>query len=64
VFESIKPAVSRHPQYIKHGILERMVEPERTIIFRVPCVEDQRKMRLNRGFRIKMNSAIGPYNAA
>src|SRR5687767_13797239 len=61
VFESIEPAVSRHPQYIKHGILERMVEPERTIIFRVPWVDDQGKVRVNRGFRIEMNSAIGPY---
>jgi len=61
VFESIEPAVSRHPQYIKHGILERMVEPERTIIFRVPWVDDQGKIRVNRGFRIEMNSAIGPY---
>jgi glutamate dehydrogenase (NADP+) len=61
VFESIEPAVSRHPQYIKHGILERMVEPERTIIFRVPWVDDQGKTRVNRGFRIEMNSAIGPY---
>ena len=61
VFESIEPAVSRHPQYIKYGILERMVEPERTIIFRVPWVDDQGKIRVNRGFRIEMNSAIGPY---
>ena len=61
VFESIEPAVSRHPQYIKHGILERMVEPERTIIFRVPWVDDQGRIRVNRGFRIEMNSAIGPY---
>jgi glutamate dehydrogenase (NADP+) len=61
VFESIEPAVKRHPQYTQHAILERMVEPERTIIFRVPWVDDQSKIRINRGFRIEMNSAIGPY---
>jgi glutamate dehydrogenase (NADP+) len=61
VFESIEPAVRRHPQYIQFSILERMVEPERMIIFRVPWVDDQGKIRVNRGFRIEMNSAIGPY---
>ena len=61
VFESIEPAVKRHPQYIQHVILERMVEPERTIIFRVPWVDDHGRIRVNRGFRIEMNSAIGPY---
>lgn len=61
VYESIEPAVQRHPQYIQHAILERMVEPERMIIFRVPWVDDQGKIRVNRGFRIEMNSAIGPY---
>lgn len=61
VYESIEPAVQRHPRYIQHVILERMVEPERMIIFRVPWVDDQGKIRVNRGFRIEMNSAIGPY---
>ncbi len=61
VFESIEPTVRRHPQYLEHNILERLVEPERMIIFRVPWVDDQNKVRVNRGFRIEMNSAIGPY---
>ena len=61
VYESIEPAVKRHPQYIRHAILERMVEPERMIVFRVPWVDDHGKIRVNRGFRIEMNSAIGPY---
>ncbi|MGH7930868.1 MAG: hypothetical protein ACREQV_24110 [Candidatus Binatia bacterium] len=59
VFESIEPAVRRHPQYIRHAILERMVEPERAIIFRVPWVDDHGGIKVNRGFRIEMNSAIG-----
>jgi glutamate dehydrogenase (NADP+) len=61
VFESIEPAVRRHPQYTQYAILERMVEPERMIIFRVPWMDDLGKIRVNRGFRIEMNSAIGPY---
>lgn len=61
VFESIEPAVRRHPQYIQHAILERMVEPERMIIFRVPWLSDGGEIKVNRGFRIEMNSAIGPY---
>ncbi len=61
VYESIEPAVKRHPQYVQHNILERMVEPERMIIFRVPWVDDKGRIRVNRGHRIEMNSAIGPY---
>ncbi len=61
VYESIEPAVQRHPQYMKHNILERLVEPERMIIFRVPWVDDRGAIRVNRGYRIEMNSAIGPY---
>lgn len=61
VYESIEPAVKRHPQYVEHNILERLVEPERAIIFRVPWIDDQNKIRVNRGFRIELNSAIGPY---
>ena len=61
VFESIEPAVRSHPQYLKHAILERMVEPERMITFRVPWLNDQGEVKVNRGFRIEMNSAIGPY---
>jgi glutamate dehydrogenase (NADP+) len=61
VFESIEPAVRRHPKYVQHAILERMVEPERLIVFRVPWVDDSGRIRVNRGFRVEMNSAIGPY---
>ncbi|MBI4529467.1 MAG: NADP-specific glutamate dehydrogenase [Deltaproteobacteria bacterium] len=61
VYESIEPAVKRRPQYIQHNILERMVEPERMIIFRVPWVDDQGRIRVHRGYRIELNSAIGPY---
>jgi glutamate dehydrogenase (NADP+) len=61
VFEWIEPAVRRHPKYTDYNILERLVEPERMIIFRVPWVDDLGKVRVNRGFRIEMNSAIGPY---
>ena len=61
VLESIQPLVERHPEYEKYGIIERMVEPERTIIFRVPWVDDQGKVQVNRGYRVQYNSAIGPY---
>ena len=61
VLESIQPLVDRHPEYEKYGIIERMVEPERTIIFRVPWVDDQGKVQVNRGYRVQYNSAIGPY---
>lgn len=61
VLESLEPVMERHPEYIKAGILERIVEPERQIIFRVPWVDDQGKVRVNRGFRVQFNSAIGPY---
>ncbi|WP_147820031.1 NADP-specific glutamate dehydrogenase [Salidesulfovibrio onnuriiensis] len=61
VVESIKPVMDRNPQYRSAGILERIVEPERVILFRVPWVDDQGDVHVNRGFRIEMNSAIGPY---
>jgi len=61
VVESIKPVLDQHPEYGQAKILERIVEPERTIIFRVPWVDDQGQVQVNRGFRIEMNSAIGPY---
>ncbi len=61
VLESIQPLVERHPEYEKYGIIERMVEPERTIIFRVPWVDDAGKVQVNRGYRVQYNSAIGPY---
>jgi glutamate dehydrogenase (NADP+) len=61
VIESVKPVLDRNPEYRKMGILERITEPERVIMFRVPWVDDQEEVRVNRGFRIQMNSAIGPY---
>ena len=61
VLESIEPVIEAHPEYIKLGVLERIVEPERIIKFRVPWVDDNGCVQVNRGFRIQFNSAIGPY---
>ena len=61
VLESIEPVIEAHPEYIKLGVLERIVEPERIIKFRVPWVDDKGCVQVNRGFRIQFNSAIGPY---
>ncbi|OGQ90621.1 MAG: glutamate dehydrogenase [Deltaproteobacteria bacterium RIFOXYC2_FULL_48_10] len=61
VVESVKPVLDKNPEYRHAGIIERIVEPERVIQFRVPWVDDQGTVRVNRGFRIQMNSAIGPY---
>ena len=61
VLESIEPVIEARPDYIKAGVLERMVEPERIIKFRVPWVDDNGNVQVNRGFRIQFNSAIGPY---
>lgn len=61
VVESIKPVLDRNPHYRSANILERIVEPERVIMFRVPWTDDDNNIRVNRGFRIEMNSAIGPY---
>ena len=61
VLETLTPALAAHPEYEKHKILERLVEPERLIMFRVPWVDDRGEVQVNRGFRIEMNSAIGPY---
>ncbi len=61
VLESIEPVIDAHPEYIKLGVLERIVEPERIIKFRVPWVDDNGCVQVNRGFRIQFNSAIGPY---
>ncbi len=61
VLESLEHVIERHPQYRNKRILERIVEPERIIIFRVPWMDDQGDVQVNRGFRIEMNSAIGPY---
>jgi glutamate dehydrogenase (NADP+) len=61
VVDSVKPVLDKTPEYRHNGIMERIVEPERLIQFRVPWVDDQGMVRVNRGFRIQMNSAIGPY---
>ena len=61
VLASIEPVIEARPEYITSGVLERMVEPERIIKFRVPWVDDSGKVQVNRGFRIQFNSAIGPY---
>lgn len=61
VLESLEPALVKHPEYQKAGILERIVEPERQIIFRVPWIDDHGRVQVNRGMRIQFNSAIGPY---
>lgn len=61
VVESLLPIFDRHPEFREALILERIIEPERVIMFRVPWVDDAGKVQLNRGFRIEMNSAIGPY---
>jgi len=61
VLESIAPAVERHPEYVDARILERIVEPERVVMFRVPWQDDQGRVQVNRGFRIQFSSAIGPY---
>lgn len=61
VLESIQPVVEKHPEYEKAALIERLVEPERIITFRVPWVDDQGKVQVNRGYRVQFNSAIGPY---
>jgi glutamate dehydrogenase (NADP+) len=61
VLTSIEPLVNEHPEYGEASLLERFVEPERQIIFRVPWVDDNGKTQVNRGYRIQFNSAIGPY---
>ncbi|PIE42336.1 MAG: NADP-specific glutamate dehydrogenase [Gammaproteobacteria bacterium] len=61
VLTSIGPFIKKNPRYQKDGLLERLVEPERVIIFRVPWVDDLGKVHVNRGYRIQMSSAIGPY---
>src|SRR5208337_4012497 len=61
VLESLRLVLDRHPEFISTRILDRIVEPERVVMFRVPWVDDQGTIQINRGFRIQMNSAIGPY---
>ena len=61
VAETVIPFIADHPKYAEHRILERMVEPERTIMFRVPWTDDSGQVQVNKGYRIEFNSAIGPY---
>jgi len=61
VLLSVKPVLDRHPEYGRLAVLERIVEPERIILFRVPWMDDDGAIHVNRGFRVEMNSAIGPY---
>ena len=61
VLESLEPVIAKHPEFEKAGLIERLVEPERIIKFRVPWTDDNGNVQVNRGFRIQFNSAIGPY---
>lgn len=61
ILDSLVPVLAKEPKYMENGILERLVEPERLITFRVPWVDDQGIVRVNRGYRVQFNSAIGPY---
>ncbi|MFJ3392585.1 NADP-specific glutamate dehydrogenase [Leifsonia aquatica] len=61
VFGSLGPVLDRHPRYAEAAVLERLTEPERQLIFRVPWTDDQGRVRVNRGFRVEFNSALGPY---
>src|SRR5258708_6867967 len=61
VFDSLRLVLAKHPEYQSNRILDRIVEPERVLMFRVPWIDDQGGVQVNRGFRIEMNSAIGPY---
>jgi glutamate dehydrogenase (NADP+) len=61
VIESIAPVLDKHPEFVKAKIVERLVEPDRVIMFRVPWVDDKGEVHVNRGFRVQFNNAIGPY---
>src|SRR5690606_18663979 len=61
VMNSLWPFIERNPRYAEHGLLERIVEPERAIQFRISWVDDEGRTQVNRGFRIQHNSAIGPF---
>jgi glutamate dehydrogenase (NADP+) len=61
VVESLVPVLERHPKYLDHKILERIVEPERMLLFRVPWIDDRGEVQVNKGFRVEFNSALGPY---
>ncbi|MFC5651131.1 NADP-specific glutamate dehydrogenase [Paenibacillus solisilvae] len=61
ILDSLVPVFAKHPHYVKQGILERLVEPERMVTFRIPWVDDMGVIHVNRGFRVQFNSALGPY---
>lgn len=61
ILKSLEPVIEKHPEYEKAGLLERMVEPERVIMFRVPWTDDKGNVHVNKGYRVEFNSAIGPY---
>src|SRR5690625_2552340 len=61
VLSSLKPVVAKHPHYVDAAVIHRMCEPERQIIFRVPWLDDAGTVQINRGFRVGLNSALGPY---
>jgi glutamate dehydrogenase (NADP+) len=61
VLETLEPTTSRHPDFVKAGIYERIVEPERAVLFRIPWVDDKDTVHVNRGFRVQFNNAIGPF---
>ncbi len=61
ILNGLKPAIDRHPEYEKTALLERFVEPERAVLFRVPWVDDKGAVHVNKGYRVQFNSAIGPY---
>jgi glutamate dehydrogenase (NADP+) len=61
VLESLEPTVAKHPEFVKAGIYERIVEPDRVLMFRVPWLDDKGNVQVNRGFRVQYNNAIGPY---
>ena len=60
VLNSLKPAIEANPKYEAAGLLERLVEPERIVMFRVPWVDDAGKTQVNKGYRVQFNSALGP----
>ena len=61
VLASLEPTVDKHPEFVKANIYERIVEPDRVIMFRVPWMDDRGDVQVNRGFRVQFNNAIGPY---
>ena len=64
VLDSLAPVLAEHPEFISAGILDRLVEPERQIMFRVPWLDDAHRVQVNRGFRVQFNSALGRTRAA